>query len=199
MKKLIFGLAAVAISLSAFAGGDKKKEGDTYKINTQESEIIWKGKKVSGEHYGKLTFSGGFIEGHAGDIHAGTFETDMNTITCDDLSKEYGDKLVGHLKSKDFFDVANHKNANLVITNIQPEDDDQYTLEGDLTIKGITHPVTFPARIFITSDKVVMRGEMVFDRTLYSIKYGSGKFFEGLGDKMIDDEVALSFVVIANK
>ncbi|TXC75574.1 YceI family protein [Luteibaculum oceani] len=198
MTKLVTLLAIALVSLNSFAGG-KEGKGDAYKVNTTESEIIWKGKKVSGEHFGKLKFSKGLFEAHGGDLFGGRFEADMNSITCDDLGKEYGDKLVGHLKSKDFFDVENHQYASVEITNIQPEEGNQFTLEANLTIKGITSQVVFPAEIFTTSKKIVARGEMVFDRTVYDIKYGSGKFFEGLGDRMIDDEVAIKFVIVAEK
>lgn len=199
MKTVLSVIAAAAISLVATAGnptGNSAVKEVKYEVNTEKSAISWKGKKVTGEHFGKLKFKSGSFVAFNDQLSGGEFETDMNTITCEDLSGGVADKLVGHLKSKDFFHVEEFPEATLEIISIQPEADDNYTIEAELSIKGITHTVTFPAQATMNGKTLAARGELIFDRTLYDIKYGSGKFVEGLGDKMIYDDVALSFVII---
>lgn len=196
MKSVMSVIAAAAISLAAVASNNPAAKEVKYKVNTEKSAISWKGKKVTGEHFGKLKFKSGNFISYNQQLVGGEFATDMNSITCEDLSGGVADKLVGHLKSKDFFHVEEFPDASLKILNIQPEEDDQYTIEAELTIKGITHTVIFPAQATMNGKTLAARGELIFDRTLYDIKYGSGKFVEGLGDKMIYDDVALSFVIV---
>ena len=68
----------------------------------------------------------------------------------------------------------------------------------DLTIKNITHPLEFNAQIFETSPKLKINADMVFDRSIYDVRYGSGKFFENLGDRLILDEVQVGATLIFN-
>lgn len=194
MITLTLALAAVV----AFASGDKKGER-TYKVNTQESAITWKGKKVTGEHYGKLKFESGVFNVNGDDILNGAFTTDMTSITVEDMQGEYGKKLEGHLRSADFFNVEEHATASMELTEVKEGMDGNFEFIGTLTIKGISHPISFPAQVKMSDKKIAARGEFTFDRTKYDVKYGSGKFFEGLGDKTIYDDVALSFVLIAEK
>ncbi len=196
MKKAMITLSFALAAVIAFAGGDEKKATRSYKVDTQESAITWKGKKVSGEHYGKLLFANGTFQVVDNAITGGNVATDMTSITVEDLTGDYKGKLEGHLRSADFFDVENHNQAVLKINEVKANKGG-YELVGELTIKGITHPVTVPAKAKVNEKTLALRGEFTFDRTKYNIKYGSGKFFEGLGDKMIYDDVELSFVVIA--
>ena len=122
---------------------------------------------------------------------------DMASITCTDLNEQYGKKLVGHLNSADFFDVKNHKTATLNITSVKKTEGNKHTVSGNLIIKGISKPITFPSTIEVKDGKLGAYAEIKVDRTLYDIKYNSGKFFEGLGDKMIDDEFIIKFKIAA--
>jgi polyisoprenoid-binding protein YceI len=107
-------------------------------------------------------------------------------------------KLVGHLKSDDFFSVETHPTATLVLTNVK-KSGSNYTFKGDLTIKGTTKPVSFQASSTTESDAVKVEGELVIDRSDFDVRYGSKSFFDNLGDKMIYDDFTLSFVVVAKK
>jgi len=110
----------------------------------------------------------------------------MNTLTITDLTGEWENKFLAHIKSKDFFNVKKFPNAKLVITG-----DNGKALTGKLTIKGKTNKIKVPYKV---KDNAYL-GTMTFDRTKFDMNYGSGSFFKGLGDKMIHDKVTLKFNV----
>ena len=194
MKKLATVAAALLVGFTSMANNGKtESEGKTYTVNAEKSVMQWTGKKVTGEHRGKISVKQGEITLNGTSIE-GTVWADMTSITCEDLEGEWNDKLVGHLKSDDFFSVENNPTAEFVFTSYE-----NGTVNGKLTIKGITNDVSFPAELVSGKKTLALKGTLTFDRTLYEIKYGSGKFFEGLGDKMIYDEVQLDFTLIANK
>ena len=115
-----------------------------------------------------------------GKLTGGEFEVDMTSLISTDLEGEYKGKLEGHLKSDDFFGVENHPSSTLVFTN-------SYEVKGDLTIKGITKPVTFDVSVYGSKATATLK----VDRAQYNVKYGSGSFFDDLGDKTIYDEFDL--------
>ena len=191
-------MMALAIASTAWAGDKNQSDkGQVYVVDTEASVIQWKGAKVSGEHYGKLSFKGGEIVVANEAIESATVKTDMTTITCEDMEGQWADKLVGHLKSPDFFNVEEHPEARFELTQFEKGEDGKYKISGNLVIKGISHPVSFPAEVKMTDAKLVAKAKVTFDRTKYDIRYGSGKFFEGLGDKMIYDEVSFDFALVA--
>lgn len=188
MKKMFFLLIMVAGS-SLFL----HTQAQTMAINVdiKNSEVLWRGYKVLGEHHGNITLNSGMLKMDGNKIVGGEFEMDMTSIDNSDLSGGSKEKLVGHLKSKDFFDVENHKTATLVITNATRKSKGEYRITGNLTIKGITHPVIFNTSMEV-EDKITKANATIrVDRTMYDIKFRSGKFFEDLGDKMIDDNFQL--------
>lgn len=195
MKKIILGIAAVAVvALVSFKGADV-----TYKADVKKTDLTWVGKKVTGEHTGKITLKSGSIVMDGNNVKSGTIEIDMNTITCTDMQGEYADKLVSHLKSDDFFGSANFPTATLKITGSKSTGKNTYDVMGDITIKGKTEKITFPATITADGKGLTAVGKLTIDRSKFDIKYGSGKFFEGLGDKMIYDEFTLDVNLVASK
>lgn len=156
-------------------------------VDTNASVIKWTGKKVTGKHYGKVSFKSGELELKDGKIVGGSFVADMTTITVDDLTGEWKQKFLGHMKSDDFFSTAKFQTAKVVIKKV-----DGNKITADLTIKGKTNSVTFNYSL----KGKTFSGDFSFDRTKYDIKYNSGKFFESLGDKLIYDDVAMSFNVV---
>ena len=124
----------------------------------------------------------------------------MNSIACTDLSGEYAGKLVGHLKSDDFFGVANYPTAKFVITKVVSRGTPgAYKVQGDLTIKGITQSIKFNADLKEDGTKTVAEAKITVDRSDYNIRYGSGSFFENLGDKTIYDDFDLEIKLVTNK
>jgi len=152
-------------------------------IDIANSKVTWEGKKVTGAHHGEIQLKSGTIEFTNGALSAGNFVIDMTTITCNDLEGESAANLVNHLNSPDFFNTRKFKEASLSFTNVKHIEGVDYRVTGELTIKGITHPITFTAdmRDGLATAKIKI------DRTKYDIKYGSGSFFDNLGDKAIDD------------
>lgn len=179
---ILFALACVSMS---FVSKDYK-----ISIDLEKSAVSWTGKKVVGEHSGNIKIKSGHVVLTDGKLSGGEFVMDMNTIETTDMKGKMADKLDGHLMSADFFDVEKFPEAKFVASSVEAAAGlGNYTVKGDLTIKGQTHPVNFTA---VQSDSDVS-GRMMIDRTLYGIQYGSGSFFDNLGDKAIDNEFALDF------
>ncbi len=189
-KYLAFGAVILLLPFQLTAGD--------YSLDKTNSKVKWTGRKVVGEHYGNIDLKSGHLKADAGIITAGTFVMEMNSIVNDDLSNEtVNRKLVGHLKSDDFFSVDKFPVSTFVISEVKPKGGKIQTVTGDLTIKGITNPVTFDAEVDITEGKLSASGKMEVDRTLYDVRYGSGRFFAGLGDNLIYDTFTLEFTVVA--
>lgn len=196
MKKtfLIFtALIVMGIINQSFINNDKKQ----LILNNNVSSIEWIGKKVAGQHSGTISLKEGVLDIEKGNLKSGKITINMESITCSDLEGDWSQKLIGHLNSADFFDVKNHKTAILEIKEVKNIENNKYTVSGDLIIKGISKEINFPATIEIKDGKLAAFAEINIDRTLYNIKYGSGKFFEGLGDKMIDDIFTVKFKIAA--
>jgi len=174
----------------------------SYKINTKASSIEWIGKKVTGEHTGTIAIKSGNIIVDHGKIVGGGFEMDMTTITNVDQKGEWKEKLENHLKSDDFFSVDKHPVARFEITKAVPLKDDTkgstHTITGNLTIKAITHEVSFPAKIEFHEKQLSANAGLSFDRTKWDIRHGSGKFFDNLGDKMIYDDIGITLKITAS-
>lgn len=161
--------------------------------------ITWKGKKVAGAHEGTISLKSGGLTYDAKNVPTGgSFVVDMSTIKVTDLQGEWADKLVGHLKSDDFFSVSSNPEANFTITDVTrvTTADGAYDITGDLTIKGITKELKFPVDITREDGHMVARANIKVDRIAYDIKYGSGQFFQNLGDKMIDDHFELNVTLV---
>ena len=167
-------------------------------ISKTESTVTWHASKVTGSHYGKVPLSDGKLDYSNGKITGGSFEMDMSKLTVEDITDAGSNqKLTGHLKSDDFFSVTKFPKAMMKITNVKTTDGKTYEMTANLTIKGITTPVTFPATLTMVNGKMVTSAEIKFDRTKYDIKYRSGSYFEDLADKLIYDEVKLDVKLVA--
>ncbi|WP_040251588.1 YceI family protein [Psychroserpens mesophilus] len=158
-------------------------------VNVKDSNISWKGYKVTGSHEGTITLSKGILMfDDNNNLTGGNFTMDMSSITVTDLKAGEGkEKLEGHLKSDDFFGVNNHKQATFSINKVDGKNG-TYRVYGDLTIKGITKPATFQ---MIVKDNMASASFKI-DRTKYDIRYGSASFFDDLKDKAIYDEFDLN-------
>ncbi|MEZ5071575.1 MAG: YceI family protein [Bacteroidales bacterium] len=169
----------------------------TYTADTQSSKLNWTGQKVTGTHTGTVSLASGEFTIKDGKVASGTFKINMNSITSTDLADnaDMAGKLVGHLKSDDFFGTEAHPTSTFTITGSTAIAGGNATVTGDLTIKGVTHPVTFKAVLADADGGKNIYGNIVVDRTLYDVKYGSGKFFEGLADRTIYDEFTIALDV----
>lgn len=206
MKKLTLFAAAVAVfatvNIAAADNGGKpaKKAPTTFRADLNKSTMAWNGKKVTGEHSGTIKLSDGSLTVDGGKLKGGSFDIDMNSIVCTDLTdKEYNDKFIGHMKSEDFFNTAKFPKANFKITKVTPKGGNKYDVTGDLTVKGITKPVSFPAVVNMKDGQAEATGKITIDRTKYDIRYNSKTFFASIGDKAIYDDFTIDFKLVAAK
>ncbi|MGV3538701.1 MAG: YceI family protein [Rufibacter sp.] len=188
--------ALVALVSFAFAG-----KGVEYKVVKNQSKATWVGTKVTGEHSGTINIADGKLVSDGKNILGGTFDIDMTSITVTDITDaKMNGNLVGHLKSDDFFSTAKYGKSTLVITKVTPtKTKGQYVVKGDLTIKGIKNPIEFPATITHAGKQITAKASIKVDRTKYDIKYGSGSFFDNLGDKAISNDFLLNVDLVAQK
>ncbi len=171
-----------------------------YVVDKTASKVKWDAKKVTGQHNGSISFANGSIVGTGNKISGGTFVIDMKSITNEDITDaDMKAKLLGHLSSDDFFSIGKFPESKLEIKKVTLVSGDEFKFLADLTIKGVTHPVEFNAKVTADGDKLNANGVITVNRTLYGIKYGSGSFFQGLGDKVIYDDFTLAFSVVAQK
>ncbi|GET32775.1 lipid-binding protein [Prolixibacter bellariivorans] len=190
----------LAVVLALLVGTVTPALAQSYQVNKDASTIKWTGKKVAGSHHGTIAFKEGNLDVKDNQLTGGSLVVDMATIKDLDLTDpEWNQKLIGHLRSDDFFGVEKYPVSRLVINKVESKGGNLYHLTGDLTIKGITKPVEFDSNISVTGNKLEATGTIPVDRTKYGIKYGSGSFFSNLGDKMIDDVFTLEFSLVAEK
>jgi len=170
-----------------------------HKADVSASQITWTGKKVTGQHTGTILLKEGWITVDGNAITGGEFIIDMSSIKDTDLKDEKTrGMLEGHLKSDDFFGVEKFPLSNLVITGSELKDG-KITVKGNLTIKGKTNPIEFTTVKTKEGDAVVYTALITVDRSEFDVRYGSGKFFANLGDKVIYDEFTLDVKLVLQK
>ena len=174
-------------------------------VDMDESSIQWKGHKLFGSHTGDIKLKSGQLAFNNGLLMDGQFIADMNTIRATELMQdddeeeeeeendgEKGeghddrDDLANHLKNGDFFDTETYPTAKFMITEVSGQSN-EYRIKGEMTIKDKTNEIEFPAQII--GDE--FKANVTIDRTQFGIKYGSGSFFDNLGDNVIKDNFDL--------
>ena len=187
MKNAWMIAAAVGLFLSSGLFAQK------FEANTEKSTIKWTGKKIGSEHQGELDLSNGFLEIRDDRVTAGMFEVDMGSIRNTDLdSEDRKQRLVGHLKSDDFFSVDQYPSSTLEITGGSRFINDKATLTGQITIKGKTEPVTFET----VRKNNTYNANLSIDRSKFDVRYGSDSFFDNLGDNAINDVFSLDIQLV---
>ena len=192
MKTKHFFYIAVTFFLStSFVSAQIKTTN--YKVDINKSHVKWIGSKPGGQHHGTVQISEGNIGLENGILKNGTFSVDLKTIKDLDLEDEtWNNKLVDHLKSEDFFHVEKYPEATFKLTKASKTANSNFTLTGDLTIKGITIPITFNATINHENGVIkAVSDEIVLDRVKWNIKTMSKSVFSDLKDKYIDDEIRI--------
>jgi polyisoprenoid-binding protein YceI len=183
--KTIQQLAATGLLLFGLAVA----QAQSLNVDAQQSNIRWYGQDIIGKtHFGDLKFKTAELSLQDGIVSGGNFVVDMNSLDVVDLSGGGKTRLEGHLKSDDFFSVDKHPEAVLKITQKGKAQGKTQTLVGDLTIKGIKHPVEFTIEV---GDNNIATAALTFDRAKYDVRFRSGSFFENLGDKLILDEIKM--------
>lgn len=200
MKKVIFTLAAALFAAGSFAQIADGK----YNVDFKTSTVNWHGEKVTGSgHKGTVKVSSGQLELKGNNIVKGKLKLNMNAIECTDgMDAETTSNLLNHLRSEDFFNTAKFPDANFEVTSVKAQKDakgNTHSINGKLTIKGITQDVSFPATVSAKDGGVTVNGELVVDRSKFDVRYGSETFFGELGDKAINNEIKINFNLITKK
>ncbi|WP_455250946.1 YceI family protein [Porphyromonas sp.] len=211
------GIFALGLSLASCSGSSKGEgsvvaseaaavsdvAAEALSVDSTASALSWKGFKPGGEHYGKLPISAGQLDIKDDVLHGGYVTIKMDGIIVEDLkAEEGGDKLKAHLEGEDFFDVAKYPEAKFELTDVPAEGlkiADIKELKGNLTLKDVTKNITIPVasiqRDAATGKYSFTSQTFRINRADWNVKYGSKSFFTGLGDKFINDDIELSFVL----
>ncbi len=166
----------------------------TYTLDVANSNIGWEASKVKVTHNGTVQAKEGSLLVENGLTNEGRVVVDMTTIKNLDQEGKFLELLENHLKSNDFFRVKDDPTSTFELIQIESLsglEDENYRIDGTLTIKGIEQPLSFPGKVETTEEGIRLTGRATVDRTQYDIRFGSGKFFENLGDNLIDDEFYL--------
>ena len=187
MKKLMLAIVSTAVLAGFYSFVPAKKTvADAYTVDAAKSKIDWSG--AAGDHYhiGSVNVKGGSVAVEGGKIVGGKFAIDLTTIKGD-----AGERLDGHLKSPDFFDVAKFGEATYEIKSVKYTSDNSADVDGTLTIKGVSVAVKFAAKVRgIDDKKLFAEASFSFDRTLFGISYGPGK---------VANDVVVNVHLFANK
>jgi polyisoprenoid-binding protein YceI len=168
---------------------------ETFEVDTTASQVAWTGYKVTGEHNGVINVKSGELQFEDGVWTGGNFEIDMTTLKVTDLEGGMATKLEGHLKSPDFFGIEKFPTASFEITKVVSRGTaGSYKVTGDLTIKDTTKEIKFQTTL--SEDGKTADAKITVDRSDFNVKYGSGSFFDGLGDKTIYDEFDLNVTLV---
>ena len=171
-------------------------------IDQDKSFIKWKGTKSNGSyHDGLIEVNNSILNIDSNNILIdGEIIIDMNSIICTDIKDEEGNQnLVEHLKTDDFFSTTNFPTALLKINKVTAIKDNDYRVNGALTIKNQTHPIEFSANIMVEENMSLASGKIEIDRAKYNIKYKSKSWYPDIGDMFINDIFELYFNLLAVK
>lgn len=210
----LFAMATVAVAMVA-CNNATEKEVETSEAQevtevahemsynvAEGSQVMWKGYKtnVDWSHIGHIAVSEGSFKVMDGNLVGGSFTIDMNTIVAEDFKgNEKYDNLIGHLMSDDFFDVANHPTSSFEITGVEETSEEEHgtshLVMGNLTIRGVTNNITFPANVSVRDGGVELSApEFGIDRKKWNVMFGStgaGNVAEMTKDQFIDDTILL--------
>jgi polyisoprenoid-binding protein YceI len=187
-------LGVLAINLVVVGGA----YAQTYQVDLDKSKIAWDGNGPAKKHDGEVKFKSGVLTVKDDSLKTATFVADMNSITNNDLPGGMKEKLVGHLKSGDFFETKKYPEAKFEFESIVPnKSKNRYTFKGNLTLVGKTKPVEFSANVQKLKKGSRLRAVANFtiNRTDWGIKYKSKNWFKNLGDKWVGDEIKLSVTI----
>lgn len=188
------------------AATEAKLLDGVYQVDVGKSTLEWIGRNLNNRHHGLIAIKSGGIVITGGRLSAGNIVLDMSSVNNLDLQDPgWHDLLVRHLKSEDFFAVERFPTASFSLTGWQeqeggsPEAPDGVAT-GELTIRGITRPVSFPAIVAPQSDGSIKAHAILdIDRTLWDVGYGSGRLYERLGMHLVHDIISLEMFILAGR
>jgi polyisoprenoid-binding protein YceI len=185
--------------------GERPEDAEVLTVDPSASKVAWEASRVSGRHFGTVALQTGELYIVDDQLVGGNIILDMSEIVVLDIENpEMNERLTNHLKSDDFFSVESHPEALFQMANIvynvnAGQDDPNYIISGNLTIKDITHGISFPAWVQISDEQLRATAEFDLDRTQWDIRFRSGRFFENLGDNLIHDNFTLKLDIQASR
>ena len=195
MKKLLYLFIAITTFACNTTTKKEEKKNDvtvqdtSLSFNLENSNIKWTGTELTSKtHHGSLKLTQADLVIVDSKITGGEFTVDMTSLNVEDLEGEWKEKLEGHLSSDDFFSIEKFQTASLKVLNSNSLENGSFNVNGELTIKDITHPIEFT---ITKNDDNNYNANLTFDRSKYDVKFRSGTFFENLGDKLILDDIDL--------
>jgi polyisoprenoid-binding protein YceI len=198
MKHIIMTFAAI------FAFGIAAQAQGTATVDAKKSILEWEAKKIGGGHNGTVGIQSGTLKLNKNEISGGSFVIDMTSITCLDIENaDYNAKLIGHLNSDDFFSTEKFPTATLTIKKVvrlkANSKGSTHNIYADLTIKGITNEVVFPASVVGENGMITADAAFTVDRAKYDVRYGSTSFFPNIGDKAIGNDMNFKVKIVAKQ
>lgn len=183
--------------------------GTVFNIDKNASMVTWEGYKTGGSHNGTVNITEGTFTAKMGVISAGSFVIDLTSIKNSDITDTANKAvLIRHLNDTDFFNTKKWPTAKFEITNVSALTNDTAgntnMISGNLTIKGITKNISFPAKVMTEGDNLEAKGTVTIDRLQWDIKYNSKTvaspaMVAKLKDKFIKDEIKIGFDIKARK
>ncbi len=182
--------------------GEIPEEVDVFTLDTDQSVVAWEGRRIGGGHDGTIGISHGEFYVFNGELLGGEVIMDMHQIVVLDIENpESNARLQAHLEHDDFFAVDEYPESRFEITSVEPieadETDFTHRVFGNMTIRGITHGIAFDARINLEENQMMAHADFDLDRTQWNVRYGSGRFFDDLGDRAINDDFGLELNLMA--
>jgi rhodanese-related sulfurtransferase/polyisoprenoid-binding protein YceI len=176
-----------------------------YELDLERSLIHWTGRNAANSHYGTIRFAGGWVAVEEGELRGGEASADMRTIEVDDLEGETSQMLIRHLATGDFFQIDRYKTATFRLEEADAvpgaaPGQTNVSVRGTIELRGVTNPLNFPA-VFARAgdDGVALQGTFQLDRTRFGSRYGSGRFFERLGQHLVNDQVTIQVRLVATR
>jgi len=185
-------------------GVEEMIQDGVYRVDLENSSLVWSGRNISKRHHGTIDLSGGQVVFDNGKLKSGSFSLDMHTITNLDLQDDnWRAVLHRHLMSDDFFYVERYPTVDFelkgaaLIAGATPGSPN-VEIAGTLTIKDTVRPLCFPAVVARQDDgSIKAHAVLDFDRTLWNVSYGSGKLFERLGMHLVHDLISIELFIVA--
>lgn len=176
--------AEVSETSTTMESANTETASNAEKVVKEKSSIDWVGAKVTRDHKGKFKNFDGGIEYSAGKPSRIAFEIDLSSVEADD------EKLTGHLKSPDFFDVAKFPKATFVSTSIAEAPTGTaggatHMVKGTLDLHGVQKEVTIPVVTQVNSEGVRTKSEFTINRHDWGVSY------KGAADDLIKDNVLI--------
>jgi polyisoprenoid-binding protein YceI len=211
----ILSLIVVTGLFAACGGpqGEKALTGDAQAVSVMSGDVTlnadletsiieWEGAKPTGTHNGTIELTEGQLFLDEGNVVGGKFVIDMNSIVVLDLTDpDMNGKLLGHLKSADFFETETYPTATFEITSVEAVQGNPaatHNITGNLSMKDVTRSVTFPATVNVSDNGVTATSAtFLIDRTQWNVQYGSKTLFANLKDDFINDQMALTITLNA--